>query len=91
MLLLIFFEYAGKCAVLLQKFFLRVREFAPFQIVHDVEVFGRVVLKIHFVDEEIIWLGVIYDVSPMVIVCKDIFCRVHKYFNLVAHFDLQTD
>ena len=90
-LLLIFFEYAGKSAMFLQKFFLRVREFAPLQVVHDVEVFGRVVLQIHFVNGAIIWLGVVDDVPPMIIVCEHIFCWIHKYFNLVAHFDLQTD
>ena len=77
--------------MLLQKLFLRIREFTPFQIVHDVEVFGGVVLEVHLVDEEIVWLRVIDDVSPVVIVCKHIFCRIHKHFNLVPHFYLQTD
>ena len=90
MLLLVLVEDSRQRTVLLHELFLTVSELTPFEVVHDVEVLRAFVLQIELVDDLIVWLGVVDDVPPVVVVGEDVLGRIDKHFDLVAHFDLEA-
>ena len=87
--LLVLLENAGQGVVLLQEVFLAVREFSPFQVIHDIEVLSRVVVQVHIIDYVVIRLYMVDDIAPVVVVGEDILGRVDEDFLLVANLDLE--
>jgi hypothetical protein len=77
--------------VLLEHFFLVGGCFAFIDVVHDKEVFRRLLLQIDRVQLSIVWFRVVDNVAPVIGLTKNVFRRIYKHFYLVSHLDLESN
>ena len=91
MLILILVEDTSQRVMFLHILFLAVSELTTLEIVHDVEVLCGFVLEVKFVNGLVVGLRVENDVAPVIVVSEYILCRIDEHFDLISHFDFETN